>query len=109
MIGGNAYRLIDNDGKELPRPTNKKYLKIYYPTMWEIQEMQEKRKEEPENEISQKLAVKMGALNQNEILKVLTSYTKSTCHFRVLTKVDRHAPIHSFSWLLIFAGGICLN
>ncbi|XP_056161863.1 uncharacterized protein LOC130135972 [Syzygium oleosum] len=45
---GNAYRLMDIDGKEFPRTINGKYLKKYYPTMWEMRDMEEEKIENSE-------------------------------------------------------------
>ncbi|XP_056167311.1 uncharacterized protein LOC130138162 [Syzygium oleosum] len=42
VLSGNAYHLMDIDGLgEMPRSINGKYLKKYYPTMWDMKEHQE--------------------------------------------------------------------
>lgn len=38
---GNAYRLMEIDGKELPRSINGKFLKKFYPSMWEARGIEE--------------------------------------------------------------------
>ena len=35
VFAGNAYRLVNMQGEELNRSVNGKYLKRYYPTVWE--------------------------------------------------------------------------
>ncbi|XP_030439572.1 uncharacterized protein LOC115661436 [Syzygium oleosum] len=45
---GNAYRLMDIEGKEFLRDINGKYLKRYYPTMWEMREIDEEETENSE-------------------------------------------------------------
>ena len=37
-LNGNAYRLMDIDGNEFARAINGKYLKKYYPSVWEMQQ-----------------------------------------------------------------------
>ena len=38
VMSGNAYRLMDIDGEELLWSINGKYLKKYYPSIWEMQQ-----------------------------------------------------------------------
>ncbi|XP_059627205.1 uncharacterized protein LOC132269996 [Cornus florida] len=38
VLKGGAYHLQDLDGERHPRPINGRYLKTYYPTMWETME-----------------------------------------------------------------------
>ena len=37
-LSGGAYRLVDMQGREISTNINGKYLKKYYPTIWQIKE-----------------------------------------------------------------------